>query len=483
MPDASSTQKAKVFNAFAIWLSVAALLQLLTIIVLIGGEVVGTPVWGRTAAASALGRGDVVIALLGCTSTLAAIVMAYRAIINPLAAISAFIEDLKDGDYTTSATVIVRSGVFFGLTRAVEIFRQAALKRESERLAQDTETRFAQRELLAQSARSARLSEERDKMIDALSLALEHLATGNLKVRIEERFPVGFDQLRIDFNASMEALGAVMTSMFEATEGVSFGASELSRAAERLSSRTHKQAESVRGSVTALGQLRHALDQTTGSAEAVLKVVAAAKASVQNSSGVMDCTTHAMDQIERSSGDIGQISTVIDEIAFQTSLLALNAGVEAARAGDAGRGFAVIAAEVRALSERSARAAREIGALVVKANREVANGAKEVDATGRVLKDISAQVIQVNELVAQIAVSSRTQAASISSINDAVNFIDKITQSNAVMVGEATSASKALAEEAGGLTKSIARFRGIDTAATSEGDATGAAAAIEQLFG
>jgi methyl-accepting chemotaxis protein len=93
-----------------------------------------------------------------------------------------------------------------------------------------------------------------------------------------------------------------------------------------------------------------------------------------------------MSRIEQSSNEISNIIGVIDEIAFQTNLLALNAGVEAARAGEAGKGFAVVAQEVRELAQRSAKAAKEIKALIQTSSGEVAIGVELVSKTGQALK-------------------------------------------------------------------------------------------------
>ena len=107
----------------------------------------------------------------------------------------------------------------------------------------------------------------------------------------------------------------------------------------------------------------------------------------------------AMSEIEKSAQQIGQIIGVIDEIAFQTSLLALNAGVEAARAGDQGRGFAVVASEVRALAQRSAEAAKEIKTLISASSQQVGVGVELVGETGKALQRIVTQVADINGVV------------------------------------------------------------------------------------
>jgi methyl-accepting chemotaxis protein len=149
---------------------------------------------------------------------------------------------------------------------------------------------------------------------------------------------------------------------------------------------------------------------------------------------------------------------VIDEIAFQTNLLALNAGVEAARAGDAGRGFAVVAQEVRALAQRSADAAKEIKALIAASGERVAQGVNLVGETGQALEGIAAKVFEITQLVAAIADSAEQQAADLQQINDAVNQMDRTTQHNAVMVGQSTSASQSVAQDADELARLIGRF-------------------------
>ena len=357
------------------------------------------------------------------------------------------------------------------LARAIDGLRQAAHGGLSLSSAHETEIKCYQAELEARSVEAERAGMERDLIISSLGDALERLAIGDLSIRLHNHFPDAVEQVRIDFNASVEALGGVMESILEATHAVSEGAIELSRAAERLSSRTDQQAASVRHSAGSLADLQQEVSRTRGAAVEVLEVADLAKAAVERSSLVMRQASETMVRIEASSSHISRISEVINDIAFQTNMLALNAGVEAARAGESGKGFAVVAQEVRALAQRTAGAAREISDLATTANNEVASGGAHVHGAGELLSDVVERVRHVSELVAGIADSSSAQTQAISAIHGAVRMIDEITRNNVSMVAEATAASQSLASEAGGLSASIARFKGQTGGETMEAEA------------
>jgi methyl-accepting chemotaxis protein len=166
-----------------------------------------------------------------------------------------------------------------------------------------------------------------------------------------------------------------------------------------------------------------------------------------------------MSAIQESSRRISDIISVIDGIAFQTNILALNASVEAARAGDQGRGFAVVAQEVRTLAQRSAQAAREIKSLIGVSADKVEQGSTLAGAASARMDDIVAQVRRVGGLMSEISASSAEQSTGIAQVGDAVAQLDQVTQQNAALVEQSASASESLSHQANRLAALVSTFR------------------------
>jgi methyl-accepting chemotaxis protein len=139
--------------------------------------------------------------------------------------------------------------------------------------------------------------------------------------------------------------------------------------------------------------------------------------------------------------------------------LALNAAIEAARAGAAGRGFAVVASEVRQLAQRSSESAREIADLITESARHVADGVDLVNRAGKDLGEIFDGVGHLSETVGRIAQGVTAQSTTLSQINGAVAQLDRVTQENAEMVVESTTASRLLSKASATLADEVAIFQ------------------------
>ncbi|MAZ15072.1 MAG: chemotaxis protein [Ahrensia sp.] len=295
--------------------------------------------------------------------------------------------------------------------------------------------------------------------VHQIGAGLQHLAEGDLEQRITQPFIPSLDQLRLDFNNSIEKLQSAMQRVGENTSAIRSASDEIRTAADDLSRRTEQQAASVEETAAAVEEVTASVKESASRAEEAGALVSRTKASAEKSGAVVREAVSAMEAIEETSRKIGNIIGMIDEIAFQTNLLALNAGVEAARAGEAGKGFAVVAQEVRELAQRSANAAKEIKTLINTSSQQVKNGSELVGETGKALEVIVAEVQEVNANVMAIVDAVREQSTTLSEINQAVTEVDKGTQQNAAMVEESTAASHGLAQEAQSLAELLAQFK------------------------
>jgi methyl-accepting chemotaxis protein len=166
-----------------------------------------------------------------------------------------------------------------------------------------------------------------------------------------------------------------------------------------------------------------------------------------------------MQTISESSARVTDIIAVIEGIAFQTNILALNASVEAARAGDQGRGFAVVAAEVRTLAQRSAHAAKEIKELITHSVERVKAGSNLVNEAGATMDEVVQAVKRVSDLMGEITAASLEQDAGIEQVNIAVAQMDQVTQQNAALVEEASAAAQSVSAQSSTLREVVSIFR------------------------
>jgi methyl-accepting chemotaxis protein len=324
--------------------------------------------------------------------------------------------------------------------------------------------KFATDITAAHQARAATKA-ERDRaesiqnlVVSTLAASLKGLADGNLTARIDAPFEGRYERIKLDFNASVDALQDAMNAIARATDNLQSGSSEIASASDDLSRRTEQQAASLEETAAALDEITATVRRSADGAKQAAAAATGARLDATRSGEVMRDAIVAMGEIETSATQVAQIIGVIDEIAFQTNLLALNAGVEAARAGDAGRGFAVVAQEVRSLAQRSAEAAKEIKVLIATSGQQVARGVRLVTETGQTLGGIVDKVASIDALIGEIAQSSQEQAIGLNQVNTAVNQMDQVTQQNAAMVEEATAAASNLKSEARGLAALVGRF-------------------------
>ncbi|MBO9574843.1 MAG: methyl-accepting chemotaxis protein [Sphingobium sp.] len=298
-----------------------------------------------------------------------------------------------------------------------------------------------------------------DHVVAELGKGLEQLAAGNLTYKIETAFSGQYEALRLSFNKTVTGLDQSLSQVSGSAQSVHAGSTEIRVASEDLSRRTEQQAASLEETAAATSQVTTMVAESARNANEISSSIKTAHKDASQGGDVVRQAVTAMDAIEKSSQEIGQIINVIDGIAFQTNLLALNAGVEAARAGEAGKGFAVVANEVRALAQRSADAAKDIKALITTSSEQVHHGVGLVGETGKMLERIVVKISEINGLIGEMASAAEMQAGNVQQVNASIGDMDKMTQQNAAMVEETTAAARNLAGEADRLASLLTRFR------------------------
>lgn len=294
---------------------------------------------------------------------------------------------------------------------------------------------------------------------EAVVAALKLVAQGNLDHRISPEAVDGdFSAVRDAFNEACQNWKHVLQTVAKSSEFITTGAVEISTASDDLARRTERQAENLGQAAASVRTISVGIQTTADVCSDSSLETKKTLEKVKLATEIMTDANAAMVGIQKSSSAISEIISVIDGITFQTNVLALNAGVEAARAGDAGRGFAVVAQEVRSLAEKSAKSANEIKRLISVSAEQVDKGVDLVQRTSEYLDDFSTSVSNIAQRIDRLTVTTREQASRLAEVTTSINDMDQVTQQNAAMVEEATAASHNLSAETRTLSETLGRF-------------------------
>ncbi|WP_284619867.1 methyl-accepting chemotaxis protein [Aquabacterium humicola] len=292
----------------------------------------------------------------------------------------------------------------------------------------------------------------------AVSVA-RRIAGGDLTAAVEVDRGDEFGDLQRSLGEMSAALATLVGQVRDTTDGVAAASLQIASGSQDLSDRTERAAAWLQRTAGAMEELTGTVQQSAEAARSADELTREATAAAQRGGRVVGDVVSNMNQIAATARQISTIIGVIDGISFQTNILALNAAVEAARAGEQGRGFAVVAGEVRSLAQNSAKAAREIKALIGASLDTVESGTKLVEAAGSSMNEIVASIARVNDTMARITSSTASQRDGLGQVNDAVHQLDDVTQQNAALVEESSAAARTMSERAKELSDKVHVFR------------------------
>ena len=311
---------------------------------------------------------------------------------------------------------------------------------------------------------AALIRRQNQEPLKALLRFANRLAAGDLTGQLPTGQPGLSGRLARALNQLSVNLMAIVGDTRAGVERLRHTSHDLASGNRNLAERTESQASSLEQTSASMAEITETVRHSADTARDVAEVARQAADVTARSTEAVKEVTVTVEAIADASRRIREITQVIDGIALQTNLLALNAAVEAARAGEQGRGFGVVAGEVRQLAQRTSVAAREIKDLIEDAGLKVEAGSEQTRRACGTMEEAQAAVQRMSELVAGISAGASEQLNGISQINEAVSHMDQLTQKNAALVDELSSASETVTGQAQAVTEAVAVFR-LDAAA------------------
>ena len=286
---------------------------------------------------------------------------------------------------------------------------------------------------------------------------IKKLSDGDLSITVTPKSE--YDVIGNALNALINENHNAFSSMSLASDQIAQGSYQIADASKNLADGATQQASAIEQITASVSEIADKSKNNATEVADVQKLIMEADSAIHSANDKMHEMFGAMKEIKSGSEDIQKIIKVIDDIAFNTNILALNASVEASRAGEHGKGFVVVAEEVRNLAGRSAEASKQTADMIEDSINRVQKGVALADDTRNALQTISELVEKITESGSSIAKASDEQAISASQIDNALMQISQITQTNSATSEECAAASEELSAQTRTLNSQIAKFR------------------------
>lgn len=288
---------------------------------------------------------------------------------------------------------------------------------------------------------------------------MDAMAKGNFNITSSQAFIGDFKPIELSIDKFIDGMCQMLHHINQTANAVAAGALQVSTGAQTLSVSSTEQADAVEELSSSVGEIATRINQNAQNASHADKQGIAVSLHIEKGIHKMKALIAAMDEINFASDEIRKIVKVIDDISFQTNILALNASVEAARAGDAGKGFAIVATEVRELAAKTGEAVKNTSLLIQNSIKAAENGKEMVSETAKALDTVTISSKNVIELIKEISKSSNEQSCSMEQVHLGIEQISQVIQTNSSTAQESYATSEELLRQSELLKYLVSQFQ------------------------
>ncbi len=298
------------------------------------------------------------------------------------------------------------------------------------------------------------------KMVQDVSQEKDDILEGNLEHRIViSTYEGDYQKIVTGMNELMDSVSDVIQKIKGASQNIASSSEQLNGGAQVLSEGATEQAGAVEQLSATITEIAGKIQLNADNTSTVNQLAEKSSGEIKHGGELMRQMIAAMEQITNTSSQINAIIQTIEDIAFQTNILALNAAVESARAGAAGKGFGVVADEVKNLANKSSEAVKSTTVLIEDTMKAVENGTQIAQSTAASLNTIIGSTNEMTELITKISNATNEQSVSIHQVTEGMDQISTVVQRNSAASEESAASSKELSNLAQELKLLVQKFK------------------------